>query len=219
MTTAPTTLDVILSRRSIRTGFTAEPVSAQQLRQVVAAGLAAPSSKNAQPWRLHVVTDTTVLRRLAEMVASKENRETYVPHDPRNGAPFPQYQSTVGESVNVLQRVPVAIWVENLGAFSGGRPTLATARPKALAGALEGYGLELIGIGAAIENMWLAAHSLGLGAAFMGDVVIAEDLVRVELGLTGDLVGVLVAGHSSAQPTPPMDQRAFPDDERVVWHP
>jgi nitroreductase len=143
---------------------------------------------------------------------------SYVPHDPRTGKPHAQYVSTVVESADVLRQAPVAIFVENLGAFSRGRDTLAVAPRPALTGALVGYGFELVGIGAAIENMWIAATALGLGAAFMGDVAIAESAVRDRLQLEGDLIGVLVIGYvdHTAPRLPPADNPS--GDLRVRWH-
>ena len=53
---APSALDVIMSRTSIRS-FTGEPVSKDQLETVLKAGMAAPTAMNSQPWRFVVVTD------------------------------------------------------------------------------------------------------------------------------------------------------------------
>jgi len=55
----------ILARRSIRK-YTADPVSADDLRKVLEAGMAAPSGKNLRPWHFVVVTDRGRLDRLAE---------------------------------------------------------------------------------------------------------------------------------------------------------
>jgi nitroreductase len=212
------TVDIILRRRSIRRGYSNAAIEPDVLEQIVNCGLAAPSSKNARPWRLHVVTSRPQMARLADAVSHAHGIDTYVPSDPATGLPRPQYQSTVLESAEVLRAVPATIWVENLGAFSGGRASLAAAHPDALAGCLEGYGFELVGIGTAVENMWIAANSVGVSAAFVGDVVIAEPEVRRELGLIGDLVGFLALGYSSTEATKPMDEPAFSDIDRVVWH-
>ena len=53
---APSALDVIMSRTSIRS-FTGEAVSAEQLETILKAGMAAPTAMNKQPWRFVVVTD------------------------------------------------------------------------------------------------------------------------------------------------------------------
>jgi len=48
-------LNVIRGRRSIR-AFTGEPVSKEQLRDILCAGMAAPSARNRKPWEFLVVT-------------------------------------------------------------------------------------------------------------------------------------------------------------------
>ena len=53
---APTALDVIMSRSSVR-NFTGEAVSREQLETILKAGMAAPTAMNVQPWRFVVVTD------------------------------------------------------------------------------------------------------------------------------------------------------------------
>jgi nitroreductase len=211
-------VELILSRRSIREDFRIDPVDPELVDLVVAAGLAAPSSKNAQPWRLHVVEDVTVIGSIADAVLKAKGIDSYVPHDPITGAPQGAYRSTVSASARVLSQVPVAILVENLAPFSAGRDRLSAASRAHLTDSLEGYTFEVIGLGAAIENMWLAAHALGLAAAFMGDVVVAEPTIRTSFGLVGDLVGVVALGWSDGSPHPPMDAPAFADVPRAVWH-
>lgn len=209
----------ILARRSIRAGFADGPLPDAVVEEIVACGLAAPSSKNSQPWRLHVVTDRALLGRLADVVVAQRNVATYVPHDPATGNPRPEYRSTVLDSGHVLAAVPLAVFVENLGPFSRGVEGLVATDEPRLRSALFGFGLEMVGVGAAIENMWLAATALGLSAALLGDVAIAEPELAATLGLHGDLVGALAIGRSDAGPFPPMDEPAFPGLPRAVWHP
>lgn len=92
--------------------------------------MAAPSSKNSMPWRLHVVSDRELLSRLADAVTTHRGRATYVPHDPLTGLPRPEYTSTVVDSGQVLRQVPLAIFIENLGPFSRGLDGLASAKEK-----------------------------------------------------------------------------------------
>jgi nitroreductase len=57
-------IDLILSRRSIRR-YTGEPVSEEELKTLLEAAMAAPSSNNRQPWHFVVVQQRETLRRLA----------------------------------------------------------------------------------------------------------------------------------------------------------
>jgi nitroreductase len=52
-------------------------------------------------------------------------------------------------------------------------------------------------IGACLQNMLLAAHSLGLGAVWLGEILKNSDRVRDLLGLSKDLelMAVLALGH------------------------
>lgn len=219
MTDPSPILNALLTRRSVRVGYEDRPVGRELLEQIIACGEAAPSSKNAQPWRFHAVADRSLLVRMATLVSTAKGVDSYVPRDPRTGQPYPHYTSSVLDSAAALRTVSAAVLVENLGAFSGGRNTLSEAPKAALAGSLVGYGFELIGIGAAVENMWIAANALGLSASFMGDVVIAEPQIQKLLAFDGDLMGVLVLGYSTATPGSSWIPRAFESSARTVWHP
>lgn len=56
-------------------------------------------------------------------------------------------------------------------------------------------------MGACIENMLLAAHSLGLGAVWLGEILKNADAVRRLLGLpeTLELMAVVAIGHPAEQ--------------------
>ena len=211
-------VDRILSRRSVRRGFDGRTIPRDQLETVVACGLSAPSSKNAQPWRFHVVQDRELMVAIAVAAEHSEDVDRWVPSDPRTGLPHGHWPSSVRESADILRSAAVGILIENRGVFSGGRQVLANATPTALAASLLGYSFELVGIGAALENMWLAANSLGISAAFLGDLAIAESTARQLLAFEGDMVGILVLGYSDLtsdqrRPSPAETQTVAP----VMW--
>lgn len=58
-------LAALYKRRSIR-DFTDQPVSLDQLRQIMDAGIWAPSGKNNQPWRFVTITDPRLREQLAQ---------------------------------------------------------------------------------------------------------------------------------------------------------
>lgn len=212
-------IDTILARRSVRTGFAAEAVSREHLWEVLRCGLAAPSSKNARPWRFHVVQDAALRKEIADAASEADGAAEYVPHDPRTGRPYTHWSSTVLASVDVVREAPTVIIVENRGVFSGGRRALLAASSEALAGSLTGYGFEIIGLGAAVENMWLAATSLGIGVAFLGDFGIVEARISELLGLNGDFMGLLALGYAPLEAPPRREPpRATQVADPVVWH-
>ncbi len=203
MQTTNEVIRTILARRSVRFGYDrSRSVPEVALQMVTDCGHAAPSSKNARPWRFHLVTNRGILDAIAEAMEAAPDVDSYVPHDPRTGLAHEHWKSTVLESAAVFREVPVVIFVENRGVFSGGRPALRAAEPDALAQSLASYAFECMGIGTALENMWIAAISLGLSAAFIGEVTIVEPYVAETLGLEGDLVGGLGLGYSDSPPLP-----------------
>lgn len=208
-----TTTEVIRSRTSVRTGYTSTPISQEALNEILQCGLCAPSSKDAQPWRLHVVEDRAVLAAIADDVAGAEKVETFVPADPLTEEPRKDLVSTVLESADVLRSVPVGVFIENRGEFSRSRKVVAMAQRDKLENLLIGFSLEAVGLGAAIENMWLAALELGLSAVFMGDILIAESAIQTRLGATGDMVGVLAIGESTSVVT---KHRTIKEDRYVL---
>ena len=59
-------LEGLLTRRSVR-AFTPEPVSREQVLEILRAGSWAPSGLNNQPWRFAIVFDAAVRGRLAQL--------------------------------------------------------------------------------------------------------------------------------------------------------
>lgn len=61
---------------------------------------------------------------------------------------------------------------------------------------------DLMGIGAAIENMLLAAHSLELGAVWLGEILNRKDQVHGLLGTDpeDELMAVIALGHPDEAP-------------------
>lgn len=58
-------LDLIKERRSVRK-YTAEPVSDDDIRDILEAAMAAPSANNSQPWEFVVVRDDGLRQQLAD---------------------------------------------------------------------------------------------------------------------------------------------------------
>ena len=212
------TTRVILSRRSVREGYEPRPVPVEVVEEILRCGLAAPSSKNARPWRLHVVTDPLLLGELADAMMTAKSADSYVPKDPLTGRPRPDWPSSVAESAAVLRSVPLGIFIENLGPFSKGREVLASRTEEMLRGCLVSYTMEILGIGAAMTNMLLAASSLGVQSLFTGDACVAETVIAARLGISCDLVGAIALGYSQSPIPPGRVHYGVSDETRVVWH-
>ena len=59
------TLKTIFSRKSVRS-FKDEPVPKEKIEMLVRAGMAAPTAVDKRPWEFIVVTDRTILKKLAD---------------------------------------------------------------------------------------------------------------------------------------------------------
>ena len=64
------TLETIKTRRSIRK-YKNKPVPKELLKQIVDAGICAPSSMNKQPWRFVVVTKPDAIKTLSDEAKSE----------------------------------------------------------------------------------------------------------------------------------------------------
>jgi len=144
-----------------------------------------------------------------------EGADQYVPYDPLTGKIRSDWPSTVKESAALLRTAAAAVFVENRGTFSRGRDVLVEALRDGRVRSLAAYTFEVLGIGAAIENMWLAAISIGLAATFMGDVLIVEAGIRERLRLEGDLVGALALGYQEMNDA---STHRDVDPNLALWH-
>lgn len=63
------TLSIIYNRTSVR-DYTEQKVEAEKVEALLRAGMAAPSSRNVQPWVFYVIEDTLILNQLSERLPS-----------------------------------------------------------------------------------------------------------------------------------------------------
>lgn len=68
-------LEAIMTRRSVRS-YTGEPITRQQLQQIVAAGMQAPSAHGKCPWQMLTLTDREIMRRLIPLSSWWDMLET-----------------------------------------------------------------------------------------------------------------------------------------------
>ena len=61
---------------------------------------------------------------------------------------------------------------------------------------------DIQGIGACLENMLLEAHSLGLGAVWLGEIIKSSEQIKslLDVGKKLDLMAVVALGHPDEKP-------------------
>lgn len=177
--------EALESRHSVRS-FSSEPVSREQLDQVLAAAATAPSSFNEQPWHFYV--------------AQGEAREQL-------GEIMAQSTAYLEEFIEVLgpDKYEYALqWYSDLG----GAPVLLACTT--LNGDTDFQRMNrLIAVGAAIQNVLLSATAVGLAACNISFAFMVKDDIEEALGISEerDLVSIIALGHPSdlTPEAPPKD--------------
>ena len=148
-------LKTIAKRRSIRK-YTAEEVPQELIEKVLQAGMLAPSSKNSQPWKFIVVRGKAK-EEMAKVMRRGMDRERQTPLMPESL----RYMEGAEYTLRIMQQAPTVIFVMNVQAVKLGQQMTADERISEICNAQS--------IGAAIENMTLAATELGLGSLWICD--------------------------------------------------
>lgn len=169
-----------MTRRSVR-DFKEGDIPPDDVEKILKAGVMAPSPGNSQPWQFHVIRGETKQKFVEVLKKTKT-----IP---------PLFQQLVIKGMGI---VPVVVVVEN--------PTLLPKEDITSQGPSIGMAAcnkkkditslgSLLGTAACIENMLLAAHSLGYGSVWIGFPSIHEAIKKV-IDIPGEIVSVLPIGHS-----------------------
>jgi nitroreductase len=175
----------IFNRRSIR-GYTNKSVSKEIIQQIVDAGCMAPSLLNSQPWLFTVYQGERreliykhmrrTLRYLEDMmlVLEPDQREAF--------ANSPEAQ---------VEKELVIKFFDTLG----GAPAIIVVTMKQIRNDINRR-MALIACGGAIQNMELAATSLGLATCCVGSALWIEEEIMEEMGNGHkELVTILTLGY------------------------
>lgn len=191
----PALLDLMRSRRSVRS-FLPVPLDPLVLDKLVEAARWAPTAGNRQAFRLLAIESREALSRMGEAVAAAVER--------LRGSVRADLRAAAGRYLDNFLHfthaplVLAPIWrpgASLLGAALQSPPATEPADEEGLAS-----------VSAAIENLLLAAHALGLGACWMtGPLVAREELQRI-LGVPEGwrLAALVPVGRPAAEaPVPP----------------
>ena len=177
-------LDAIAARRSIRK-FKNTPVPRHIIEEIIKAGALAPSSKNRQPWHFVVTTGKAKEEALAVMERGLE-REAQQPLLPESAV----YIGGAHNTLNIMRQAPAVIFVVNTRGLDLLTPQNAENRVFEICNAQS--------IGAAVENMSLAAVEAGLGSLWICDTYFAQQELCTWLG--GELAAAFALGYADEEP-------------------
>lgn len=179
-------LEAIHSRQSIGK-VRPDPIAHDLIEQILSAGAQAPNHYKVRPWRFVVLTGRSRERLGAAMAESLRRR------DP----------AATGEALfaerNKALRAPALIAV-------------GVDKPAGKAIEIE----NVCAAAAAVQNMLLAAHALGLGAKWRTGPAAYHPVVKAFLGFEPDqhLIGFIYIGYPESMPAAP----ARPSHaDRTVW--
>jgi len=200
--------EAILNRRSVRR-FSDQPVPREMLEKILDAANWAPSAKNTQPWRFYVVEGAAktqvcdLLDRSVEFLES-QGMKTF----------------SARATNAIMRKAPVLVVVSNPGPMSGGMADVAAralgkANPVEQISTLIPLLMEAESFGAAIQNMLLAVHALGLGSLWIGDILYGGPPVSEFLGIEGDMIGAVSLGYA-AGPAPTLPRKTWSELTRFI---
>ncbi len=188
--------EALRRRRTTNGPFLPDPVSPEHQRLLVESAASAPSHFNSQPWRFVLVEDKRTIEEIARISGESMRRlmeegtfwKRYRPYfrfseeemeERRDGIhidqlpkvlkPFRrQIFSSTGQAVMNRLGVPKTLAEDNRKLVAGSPLLLAVLLDKTeyRPGELSGF-YSIFGMGAAVENVWLATAALDMGIQFV----------------------------------------------------
>lgn len=179
--------DAIKTRRSIRR-FKDKPVTVDQMRRIIEAGTYAPSGKNGQPWRFTVLT------------GHEKDAVTDLMDDALQGLAEKHGNALMGSSLKscgVMKNAPVLVFVWNRGGLTAPRLQEMMSRVSEIFPDSEKlfHMVDVQGVAAAVQNMLLMAHDMGLGSLWINDVYYVLDELTEYFDNPWELVAAVAFGY------------------------
>jgi len=159
-------MEIIKGRRSVRR-YKPDAVPEETIRDVLEAGIWAPSAKNGQQWRFTVLTEKR-----------KDDFQAWFRGE-LNKFVEKHGEKEIGSALwtcGVMDQAPVVVIVWNAGEY--------------------GWPSEEHSVAAAIQNILLRAYELGLGSLWIGDVYYAYDSIVEYFDKPWKLMGAFTLGYS-----------------------
>ena len=196
-------LDDLRDRRSVRK-YQTRPVPEELIRKVLEVAGWAPSAHNAQPWRFVVLADPQVKRRMAEAMA-----KAWAADAAKDGLSIEPEKFRI--RVERFTDAPALV----LACFSmDGMAVFPDQRREELE-----RDLALQSLAAAMENLLLAAHSLGLGGCWFCAPSFCKEIVRetLEIPVNVEPEALIVLGYPAEEPPAPSRKRVGDYCFRDKW--
>lgn len=182
-------LDAIKERRSIRK-YLDRPVPKKAIEEILATADWAPSAHNAQPWRFIVLADGSIKRKLAEAMA-----KSWAADMAKDGTTVEPEKLKVRAERFATSPVLIlaCLTMDGMRKFSD-EQRQNIERDSAMQS-----------LGAALQNLLLAAHVKGLGACWFGAPAFCKEIVRTVLKIPDNVEpeALIMMGYPAEKPPVP----------------
>ncbi|RMW33159.1 MAG: 5,6-dimethylbenzimidazole synthase [Nitrosopumilus sp.] len=185
----------IYSRRDVRSHFTSKPIEDEALSKILHAAHHAPSVGFSQPWNFILIKDIETKKKIKASFEEEKNRSSQLVEEPKRS----KYLSFKLEGI---LESPVNLCVtydpSKFGPFVIGRSSIPEA--------------GLYSVCCAIQNLWLAARTEGIGLGWVS--ILSNETLKENLELPEHVVPVayLCLGYVD-------DFAEKPDLETAGWLP
>jgi nitroreductase len=183
-------LEGLQTRRSIRT-YTDQPVTREQLREIIRLGTMAPSGQNNQPWRF-----VTIVAPCGQPQGSFDpqgnatcSNRSLTPQQAAGNELAPGFKTTLQKLAQLTKyshiigkaAACIAVFIDKTAMYHEVKDHQS--------------------MGACIQNLLLASHGMGLGAVWLGEILKSAKEVRELCGLSNDmeLMAVVSLGHPAGK--------------------
>ncbi|MEM3550487.1 MAG: nitroreductase family protein [Candidatus Bathyarchaeia archaeon] len=185
-------IEAIKNRRTVRS-YLQKPVPEESINVVLEAAHWAPSPANLQPWQFIIVKDESVRRQIQEL--AEENRKLTIEMQKE---PFKTGFSKYETGWICLATVHIVVCADpgKTGPHVGGGETYKYAA------------------GAAIQNLMLAAYSLGLGTCWLTMFDKSKLRKILEIPEEIDIIGVITLGYPEKVPEVPETAKRYGEKPR-----
>jgi coenzyme F420-0:L-glutamate ligase / coenzyme F420-1:gamma-L-glutamate ligase len=199
--------DAIKNRRSIRK-YQAHNVAKERIQEILSAATWAPSAHNAQPWRFIVLSEDSSKRGLAIVMA-----KSWAEDLTKDGQKIDNeiFQDRIERFATAPVLILACLTMENM-----------SQQPDRKRQNIESD-LTMQSLGAAIQNLLLAAHAKGLGACWFCAPAFCKETVKKYLEIPKEVEpqALIAMGYAAEKPEAPLrkglDEVCFRDKQGVMF--
>lgn len=185
----PSVRDIIARRKSTRNFDPVYQIPRNIQEDIISAGLRAPSPKNRQPWYFYVLDDRKKQKKVSDLLKMQLGK--------LKSERMQQQRDTSDLDMAVYSADIIAD--ASMIVFVGYERDSSNEHGEKLNWGITAQAFEvgdLQSIGAAVQNMLLAAMELGIASLWMCDVLYAHDEIRTLLKLNYPFVAAVAFGRA-----------------------